>query len=174
MQDVSGTCVRCTCVCKSKTSWLSCSKTLINFCTLLYLAPGTHVKCSCVLPQTTLNDIHSCMSGNAYNDWSSFPNRVLDVGKVYVDASYGTAQLQGNVRTRPRRVLHAFQTCPTCIPDTPCTRSGHVPCLAKMAWHSCMSCCSFIARFCACTDISCTFQKHANVSLVLSCTVPRF
>ena len=40
---------------------------------------------------------------------------------------YSTAQLQGNICTHPRCVLHAFQTCLACVPDTSCTWSGCIP-----------------------------------------------
>ena len=73
--------------------------------------------------------------------------------------------------THFRRILHTFQTCLAHIPDA--SLSGE-----KGAWHSPMSCCSFIVRFCACMDKSClrfrdvshSFQMHANVTLELSCT----
>ena len=53
------------------------------------------------------------------------------------------------------------------------------PVWQKGAWHSCTSCCSFSARFCACTDASCmhprcvlhAFQMCSNVTMELSCTV---
>ena len=78
---------------------------------------------------------------------------------------YSTAQLQGNVRTRFRRVSHAFWTRPSSS--------------EKGAWHSRTSCCSFIARFCACMDASHVrprrilhaFQTRSDVTLELSCTV---
>ena len=81
---------------------------------------------------------------------------------------YSTAQLQGNVRTRFRRVSHAFWTRPSSS--------------EKGAWHSRTSCCSFIARFCACMDASHVrprrilhaFQTRSDVTLELSCTVCKY
>jgi len=68
--------------------------------------------------------------------------------------------------------LHTFQMRPACVLDA--SRIWQ-----KGVWHSCTSCCSFIPRFCACTDISRTcprhvlhvFQMRANVTLELNCTV---
>ena len=44
------------------------------------------------------------------------------------------------------------------VPDASCTYFScvlHVSRIwQKRAWHSCTSCCSFIMRFCACTDVS--------------------
>jgi len=47
------------------------------------------------------------------------------------EASYGTTQLQCNTCTHPRRVLHAFQMYPACVPDASHTCSGYVRSLAK-------------------------------------------
>ena len=61
---------------------------------------------------------------------------------------YGTAQLQGNIRTHPKCTSHASQMCLASILDT-----SHV--WQKRARQLIKSCCSFIARFCACTDAFC-------------------
>ena len=99
--------------------------------------------------------------------------------------TYSTAQ--GNISTSPRHILCVFQTCPAHILDVSHTCSGHILCLAKKTWQLRKSCCNFIARFCACTDMfrahsrcnSRVFQTHLAcisdvVTLELSCTVRRY
>ena len=60
-----------------------------------------------------------------------------------------TFQLQGNIRMHPRRVLHAFQMCPTCVPYAYCMRVWVHPASGKKEWQS-----HFITRFRTCTDSS--------------------
>ena len=74
---------------------------------------------------------------------------------------YGTGQLQGNICTRPRHVLNAFQMHPAHVPDVSCMRPSRVlakdasvPHLVKKAWKLRRFCCSFIARFCLCANVS--------------------
>ena len=94
--------------------------------------------------------------------------RSMHLSAIAIQITYSTAQLQGNVRTRFRRVSHAFWTRPSSS--------------EKGAWHSRTSCCSFIARFCACMDASHVrprrilhaFQTRSDVTLELSCTVITF
>jgi len=73
--------------------------------------------------------------------------------------TYGTAQLQNNVRTHPRRILHAFQTHPAHVPDV---SYAHPACILdasciwrKRAWQLHKSCCSFIAKFYTRKNVPC-------------------
>ena len=50
---------------------------------------------------------------------------------IAVWSIYGKAQLQGNFRTRLRRVLHVFQMHPACIPAAPRMHFGCVLHLAE-------------------------------------------
>jgi len=91
---------------------------------------------------------------------------------------------------RSRFVPHTFWMHPAHIPDASRTHFGHLTRLAKNGLQLSKSCCSFIARFCACTvasrarprhkthlacilDVSSWmhFQMCANITLELSCTI---
>ena len=61
--------------------------------------------------------------------------------------------LQGTFCTCFRRVLHTFWVLPA-------HALGTSPSGKKGAWFSRMSCCSFIARFYACTDASCVRPRR--------------
>jgi len=81
---------------------------------------------------------------------------------------YGTAQLQGNACMCPRCALHVFQTCPALHVFQTCPALH----LAKGAWQSCKSCCSFIIRFCTscisymfCQTHLHTFQMQTDCSM---------
>ena len=72
------------------------------------------------------------------------------------------AQLQGYIHMLHRHILHTFQMLPAHVPDAFCICFGHVPHLAKGAWQPYESCCSFIARLCACTDASRAHSKRVS------------
>lgn len=92
---------------------------------------------------------------------------------------YSRAQLQGNVCTRPRHILHTFKTCPACVLDTSCTHSAwflHAfwmhPASGKKGMHSRKSRCGFITRLCTytCRHILCVFQMHLACVPDVTCT----
>ena len=65
---------------------------------------------------------------------------------------YGTAQLQGNVCTCPRHILHAFQTRPAHT-----LNASHI--WQKRVWHSRAS---FIVWFCSCMNASSVCSGHVS------------
>jgi len=110
------------------------------------------------------------------------------------DLKYGTTQLQSNIHTRPRHVLHSFWTCPACILDasriwqkgcsnyinlaTVLSRAGmdasraHSGCILHIPDASCA--CPRCVLHASCMHfrrISHSFQMQMNVALELSCTV---
>ena len=80
----------------------------------------------------------------------------------------GTAQLQGNICTHPKHVLHAFQTCLHLVKKGRSTNMCLAAALSKV-WMR-LVCVSDV--FCLCfRRISYSSQMCLNVTLELSCTV---
>ena len=75
-------------------------------------------------------------------------------------------QLNSKVkRTHPRCILRTFQMRLARVLDVSRMCSVVSPSGEKGVWHSRMSCCSFIARFYACKDTSCTYECYLGAEL---------